>query len=623
MGRTLFWYIFRDLMKIFFMANGALAGIMSFGGLLRPLTHQGLDVGQIGKLLGYFNLAMLTYSMPIAALFATTVVYGRLSADNEVTACRAGGLSHLTVAFPAFVMGVFVALVSLVFLCFVVPVYTMKAEQTLYSNIAKLIAGKIQREHKIDLGTGVTIFAQDAYIPENKSGKNGEQMVVLKGPTIETIERPYNHRPAPKRVEGGADEAMNSDPFDPTYHVPKDFYTASEAVIYIEQLGKGEQRGTGKVHLMIHLEDGLKFPREFQGAVQMGVETAEYGPIEMDSPTREDPKFMDVWKLKRLYHNPVQGEKVKRVVDDLVRRDQQALFATQVANDLNNSGEATFRFGNNELHSLRRDPDAPPAVMSRAGEVVIPAAIPAEALCAFAADQIGADAAMAAAGLMPLPALPAEALPERRQIVFRRQIEGQTPADMHGREAHLLIRTGTDPGTLRVSLELFDAVSQSGNETVDRKSYRQPFTVPMPPDVAAIGTQGLGYYTRMASGSNEQQLIGRALLVLSNQILSESHSRVSFAISCLVLVMVGCSLGLMFRSGNFLSAFAVSFIPALFTITLIVAGQRVSGSVPEQLTTEITKYANTPLSMGMGLIWAGNCVNFVLAVVLLGRLQRK
>ena len=40
-----------------------------------------------------------------AALFATTVVYGRLSADNELTACRAGGLSHLTVTLPAFILG--------------------------------------------------------------------------------------------------------------------------------------------------------------------------------------------------------------------------------------------------------------------------------------------------------------------------------------------------------------------------------------------------------------------------------------------------------------------------------------------------------------------------------------
>jgi lipopolysaccharide export LptBFGC system permease protein LptF len=194
---------------------------------------------------------------------------------------------------------------------------------------------------------------------------------------------------------------------------------------------------------------------------------------------------------------------------------------------------------------------------------------------------------------------------------------------MHGREAHLLIRTGTEPETLRVSLELYDVQSRSGTETVDRKSYPQQFTVPMPPDVAAIQQQGLAYYNRMNPDSVEKQLVGRARLVLLNQLLSESHSRVSFAISCLVLVMVGCALGLMFRSGNFLSAFAVSFIPALMTITLIVAGQRVSGSVPEQLKTEIAKYANTPLSMGMGLIWAGNCVNFLLAVVLLGRLQRK
>jgi lipopolysaccharide export LptBFGC system permease protein LptF len=620
MGRTLFWYIFRDLMKIFFMANGALAGIMSFGGLLRPLTHQGLDVAQIGKLLGYFNMAMLTYSMPIAALFATTVVYGRLSADNEITACRAGGLSFLTVAFPAFVMGVFVALLSLVFLCFVVPVYTMKAEQTLYSNIAKLIAGRIQREHKIDLGPGVTIFAQDAIIPPG-AGRNGEQRVILKGPTIETIERPYSHRPPPAAA-GSAPRDSSEPIFDPTYHVPKDFYTASEAIIYIEQLGKNQQRGTGKVQLTIHLEDGLKFPREFQGAVQAGVERTDYGPIEIDSPTKEDPKFMDMWKLKRLYHNPLQGEKVKHVVDDLVQRDQQALFAGHVIEDLNEKGEATFHFGGNEVYSLRREPGAPPAAMPKPGEVIIPAALPVSELTQYAASQVGADAAMAAAGLPPMVVLPADAS-EHRPVVFRRLIEGQSPADMYGREGHLMARVGAEPGTLRCSLELYDVVSHSGGETVDRKSYPQSFTVPMPRDVAAIGTQGLRYYERLENGSNERQLIGRALLVLSNQILSESHSRVSFAISCLVLVMVGCALGLMFRSGNFLSAFAVSFIPALFTITLIVAGQRVSGSVPDQLKTEITKYANTPLSMGMGLIWAGNCVNFLLAVVLLGRLQRK
>src|SRR5918998_747429 len=107
---TLSRYIFLDLLRIFLMASGALAGIMSFGGLLRPLTQQGLDATQVGQLLSYFTPAMTAYSFPIAALFATTMVYGRLSADNELTACRAAGISLLSMAVPAFVLGTLVAL---------------------------------------------------------------------------------------------------------------------------------------------------------------------------------------------------------------------------------------------------------------------------------------------------------------------------------------------------------------------------------------------------------------------------------------------------------------------------------------------------------------------------------
>src|SRR6476646_170690 len=149
MSRTLFWYIFWDLLKIFFLTSGVLAGIMSFGGLLRPLTEYGLDAAQVGRMLTYFQPAMWTYSLPIAALFATTMVYGRLSADNEVVACRAAGISYRSVAMPAVVLGLTVAIVSLLFLCFIVPVFTLKVERVIYSNLAQLIANQIVRSHQI------------------------------------------------------------------------------------------------------------------------------------------------------------------------------------------------------------------------------------------------------------------------------------------------------------------------------------------------------------------------------------------------------------------------------------------------------------------------------------------
>ena len=105
MSRTLFWYIMRDLLRIFIMTSLTLAGIMAFGGLLKPLMQYGLSGTQVAQMLAYFMPATQTYSLPIAALFATTVVYGRLSADNELTACRAAGVSYLTLAMPAFVLG--------------------------------------------------------------------------------------------------------------------------------------------------------------------------------------------------------------------------------------------------------------------------------------------------------------------------------------------------------------------------------------------------------------------------------------------------------------------------------------------------------------------------------------
>src|SRR5688572_858560 len=145
MSKTLFFYIFKDLLKIFFLTSGALAGIMSFGGLLRPLTEHGLEAAQAAKMLGYFMPAMTTYSLPIAALFATTMVYGRLSADNELTACRAAGISYRSIALPAVVLGLLVAIISLLFLCFIVPNFSLKVERAIYSNLGRLIANRIER----------------------------------------------------------------------------------------------------------------------------------------------------------------------------------------------------------------------------------------------------------------------------------------------------------------------------------------------------------------------------------------------------------------------------------------------------------------------------------------------
>jgi hypothetical protein len=78
--------------------------------------------------------------------------------------------------------------------------------------------------------------------------------------------------------------------------------------------------------------------------------------------------------------------------------------------------------------------------------------------------------------------------------------------------------------------------------------------------------------------------------------------------------MVGAAVGMLLRSADFLSAFAVSVIPALITITLVVAGIQTSTHVSPDLTDR--------LWFGITLIWLGNAIALFLTLWLFNRLRK-
>lgn len=574
---TLSRYIFADLLRIFLMASGALAGIMSFGGLLRPLTQQGLDASQVGQLLSYFTPAMTAYSFPIAALFATTMVYGRLSADNELTACRAAGISLLSVAVPAFVLGALVALISLLFLWFVVPHYTLKAEKVIYSNIAQLVANRIDRTHQIPFGV-YTVFAQDAYLPEGARLGPGEQQVVLIGPTIVHYDRPK-----------GKD--------DWHYKVPREFFTASQATAYIVE------NEEGKPQLTVRFSDGSTFPREFKGAIVGAVEATQFGPIPIQSQIKENTKFMNLRQLRALYARPQDSRKIQDNVNEFVRHDQEFGYLNLVAAGLDGPGrEYVFQSPDGTEFVLTVAPDAPSPWIYQYELVV---------------------------GTPPAPvpgAPPQRTSASQRPVRLQRIKAGRAEAVTEASEARLRVWARRATGQYDVSLRLDKPVtrveSAAGGEAglVNAKSADSiSFKVRMPDSMRRLDERPLAHYRSPAAfGAGNQRALERQLIVLNNDIVSEMHARMAFALSCLILVLVGCSLGMMFRSGNFLTAFAISFIPALLSITLIIAGQQTCGNIPWQRGPSW----ENPLNMGVALIWSGNVANLALASGLLWRLWR-
>ena len=608
---TLFWYIFKDLFKVFMLTNGALAGILSFGGLLRPLTEQGLEAWQVGLLLSYFTPAMTAYSLPVAVLFATSVVYGRLSADNEILACRAGGLSHLSLCLPAAVLGLIVSLGSALLLMFVVPKYTLKIEKVVFANLAKIVANDIERKHQIRLpGMKLTVFARSAYLPQQPADDRDDaaidQQVVLVNPTIVTFENPYageldqlrNQLNALGRSPTKDEEAALAAATDKArIQVPKEFHAAGEATVHLQQAS-----GEDKIQLTVVLKDGSRFPRTLTRAQFGGVESAQAGPFEMPSAIQENTKFMDIQQLKKLYENRADSAKIKALLAGFIKYEQQFAFLHGVRDDLNDADHtvAFDAFGGKERVTIERIGDVP--AIEKGGEVVV-----------------------SSGGGSPTDAN----VPRHVRMTIKR--EAQVPVVYEAREAVLQATPLQPTQRVDVRLELRDVQIRNPDDgsITSRKAFSYPFNVPMSRAIQVIEDRSYTEYAKVDPNLPREQLakmnltpekrkLVRTLTELANDIVIESNSRLSFAISCLILTFVGCALGMMFRSGNFLNAFAISFIPALIAITLIVAGQRVGGALPLQYPK-----AENPIQLGLVLCWAGNAANAVLATVLWWRLQRQ
>jgi lipopolysaccharide export LptBFGC system permease protein LptF len=608
---TLFWYIFKDLLKVFMLANGALAGILSFGGLLRPLTEQGLEAWQVGLLLSYFTPAMTAYSLPVAILFATSVVYGRLSADNEILACRAGGLSHLSLCLPAAVLGLVVSLASALLLMFVVPKYTLKIEKVVFANLAKIVANDIERKHQIRLpGMKLTVFARSAYLPQQQPTDNRDdaaidQQVVLVNPTIVTFENPYAAefeqlrnqlnslgRPLTKDEEAALAAATNKS----RIQVPKEFHTAGEATVHLSQAS-----GEDKIQLTVVLTDGARFPRTLTRAQFGGVESAQAGPFEMPSAIQENTKFMDIRQLRKLYENRADSAKIKTLLAGFIKYEQQFAFLHNVRDDLNDADHTVSfdAFGGKESITIERIGDVP--AIEKGGDVIV-----------------------SSGGNPNDPNVP-------RHVRMTIKRKAQVPVIYEAREAVLQAQPLQQTQRVDVRLELRDVQIRNADDgsVSTRKAFSYPFNVPMSRSIQAIEDRSYTEYAKIDPNLPRAQLakmnltpekkkLVRTLTELANDIVIESNSRLSFAISCLILTFVGCALGMMFRSGNFLNAFAISFIPAMIAITLIVAGQRVGGALPLAYPK-----ADNPIQLGLILCWAGNAANAVLATVLWWRLQRQ
>jgi lipopolysaccharide export LptBFGC system permease protein LptF len=150
---TLHAYVLRELLKTFGLALAALTALFTMGGgLYNIVRYEGVSASDVFRFIPLLIPIVVTLTMPMAALFAATMVYGRLAADNELTACRAAGVNIHRIFLSALLLTLFVAAFSLLFGNFVIPSFIARISDFARSNLRDMVSRQLQHKGFIHRG---------------------------------------------------------------------------------------------------------------------------------------------------------------------------------------------------------------------------------------------------------------------------------------------------------------------------------------------------------------------------------------------------------------------------------------------------------------------------------------
>ena len=127
--KTLNIYVTKAFLATFLTAIGILTFGMTGARLMKVFEYisSGVPVGNAFTFLLYVLPIVLAFTIPWAALVSVMLVFGRLSADNEITAMRSSGISILQIVSPIIVIAFFLTCICLYLQLQVGPYYLGKA----------------------------------------------------------------------------------------------------------------------------------------------------------------------------------------------------------------------------------------------------------------------------------------------------------------------------------------------------------------------------------------------------------------------------------------------------------------------------------------------------------------
>ena len=106
--RVLRDYLLNEFFHSFFLSVVVFTFVLLIGNIIQVanlIINKGVDLFSVLKLFLYLVPWLLSFTLPVAALTAVILTFGRLSSDGELTAMKASGIGLFKISFPILMVG--------------------------------------------------------------------------------------------------------------------------------------------------------------------------------------------------------------------------------------------------------------------------------------------------------------------------------------------------------------------------------------------------------------------------------------------------------------------------------------------------------------------------------------
>lgn len=135
-----------ELAKVFALSLVGLTGLILLAGIIAEAMKNGFGPAQIMIAAPLLLPTLLPYTVPTTTLFATCIVYGRLSADNEVLALKAAGTHVAHVLWPAALLGLIATIATFALSLNVIPCSSFLLRTELGSDVEELLYTMLRKD---------------------------------------------------------------------------------------------------------------------------------------------------------------------------------------------------------------------------------------------------------------------------------------------------------------------------------------------------------------------------------------------------------------------------------------------------------------------------------------------